>query len=77
MQSPTYESGFFFLFFHYQVSAVNDQGVTVEGPVAITIEVKDINDNRPQFLQSQYEGTVRQNSRPGNREEPGNIYEKM
>lgn len=48
-----------------QVSAVNDQGVTVEGPVAITIEVKDINDNAPQFLQSQYEGTVRQNSRPG------------
>ncbi|XP_036914633.1 cadherin-17 [Sturnira hondurensis] len=48
-----------------QVSAVDANGVPVEGPVPITIEVKDINDNPPTFLQSKYEGSVRQNSRPG------------
>ncbi|KAF6323174.1 cadherin 17 [Rhinolophus ferrumequinum] len=48
-----------------QVSALDAYGATVEGPVPITIEVKDINDNRPVFLQSKYEGSVRQNSRPG------------
>ncbi|XP_067567870.1 cadherin-17 [Pseudorca crassidens] len=48
-----------------QVSALDAHGNTVEGPVPITIEVKDINDNRPVFLQSKYEGSVRQNSRPG------------
>lgn len=42
----------------------------MEGPVPITIEVKDVNDNRPTFLQSKYEGSVRQNSRPGNRQGP-------
>ncbi|XP_037658951.1 cadherin-17 [Choloepus didactylus] len=48
-----------------QVAALDARGTTVEGPVTITIEVKDINDNRPMFLQSKYEGSVRQNSRPG------------
>lgn len=48
-----------------QVSALNAHGATVEGPVPIIVEVKDINDNRPTFLQSKYEGSVRQNSRPG------------
>nr|XP_003408297.1 LOW QUALITY PROTEIN: cadherin-17 [Loxodonta africana] len=48
-----------------QVAAVDAHGATVEGPVPITIEVKDINDNRPMFLQPRYEGSVRQNSRPG------------
>ncbi|XP_072805562.1 cadherin-17 [Vicugna pacos] len=48
-----------------QVSALDAQGNTVEGPVPITIEVKDINDNRPVFVQPDYEGSVRQNSRPG------------
>ncbi|KAJ8781387.1 hypothetical protein J1605_007827, partial [Eschrichtius robustus] len=49
----------------HQVSALDAHGNTVEGPVPITIEVKDINDNRPVFLQPKYEGSVRQNSRPG------------
>ncbi|XP_058131707.1 cadherin-17 [Dasypus novemcinctus] len=48
-----------------QVAALDARGITVEGPVPITIEVKDINDNRPVFLQSKYEGSVRQNSRAG------------
>ncbi|XP_005066250.1 cadherin-17 [Mesocricetus auratus] len=50
---------------HLQLAALNSQGGVVEGPVPITIEVKDVNDNRPTFLQSRYEGSVRQNSRPG------------
>nr|XP_048276187.1 cadherin-17 [Myodes glareolus] len=50
---------------HLQLAALDSQGNIVEGPVPITIEVKDINDNRPMFLQSNYEGWVRQNSRPG------------
>ncbi|ELV14187.1 Cadherin-17 [Tupaia chinensis] len=49
----------------FQVAALDARGTTVEGPVPIIIEVKDINDNRPQFLQKKYEGSVRQNSRPG------------
>uniref|UniRef100_A0A2I3LQ54 Cadherin-17 n=1 Tax=Papio anubis TaxID=9555 RepID=A0A2I3LQ54_PAPAN len=49
-----------------QVAALDANGAIVEGPVPITIEVKDVNDNRPTFLQSKYEGSVRQNSRPGN-----------
>ncbi|XP_074056324.1 cadherin-17 [Macrotis lagotis] len=48
-----------------QVEVLDVRGNRVEGPVPITIEVKDINDNRPAFLQRQYNGTVRQNSRPG------------
>nr|XP_028708610.1 cadherin-17 isoform X2 [Macaca mulatta] len=48
-----------------QVAALDANGAIVEGPVPITIEVKDVNDNRPTFLQSKYEGSVRQNSRPG------------
>lgn len=63
--------------FLHQVSALDAQGAIVEGPVPITIEVKDINDNRPTFLQKKYEGSVRQNSRPGKRQESGDIYGKV
>uniref|UniRef100_A0A2K6P847 Cadherin-17 n=1 Tax=Rhinopithecus roxellana TaxID=61622 RepID=A0A2K6P847_RHIRO len=49
-----------------QVATLDANGAIVEGPVPITIEVKDVNDNRPTFLQSKYEASVRQNSRPGN-----------
>ncbi|XP_060241984.1 cadherin-17 isoform X1 [Meriones unguiculatus] len=50
---------------HLQLAALDSHGAVVEGPVPITIEVKDINDNRPEFLQRKYTGSVRQNSRPG------------
>ncbi|KAM4864747.1 cadherin-17 [Thomomys bottae] len=50
---------------HLQLAALDAQGTKVEGPVPIVIEVKDINDNRPLFLQKKYEASVRQNSRPG------------
>ncbi|XP_072459649.1 cadherin-17 [Notamacropus eugenii] len=48
-----------------QVEVLDAGGNRVEGPVPITITIVDVNDNRPIFLQSQYNGTVRQNSRPG------------
>ncbi|XP_036597290.1 cadherin-17 [Trichosurus vulpecula] len=48
-----------------QVEVLDAGGNLVEGPVTITIVVEDINDNRPVFLQTQYNGTIRQNSRPG------------
>uniref|UniRef100_A0A8C5W308 Cadherin-17 n=1 Tax=Microcebus murinus TaxID=30608 RepID=A0A8C5W308_MICMU len=51
--------------YNLQVAALDAHGAIVEGPVPITIEVKDINDNRPMFHQPKYEGSVRQNSRPG------------
>lgn len=71
------KSNMFSSSFQHKVLALDVHGTIVEGPVPITIEVKDINDNRPTFLQSKYEGSVRQNSRPGNRQEPGDIYGKM
>lgn len=66
----------FFLFWH-QVSALDVHRAIVDGPVPITIIVKDINDNQPTFLQSKYEGSVRQNSRPGNKQYPEDIFGKM
>lgn len=47
------------------VEALDADLKTVEGPVSITIIVKDINDNRPDFNQTLYDGVVRQHSRPG------------
>ncbi|KAM6216097.1 cadherin-17 [Rhynchocyon petersi] len=51
--------------YNLQVVALDGRGNIVKGPVLITIDVKDINDNRPTFLQEKYEASVRQNSRPG------------
>uniref|UniRef100_A0A7N4PW02 Cadherin-17 n=1 Tax=Sarcophilus harrisii TaxID=9305 RepID=A0A7N4PW02_SARHA len=48
-----------------QVKVLDAGGRRIEGPVPITIEIKDINDNRPIFLQKNYNGSVRQGSRPG------------
>ncbi|XP_044539829.1 cadherin-17 [Gracilinanus agilis] len=69
-----------------QVEVLDARGNLVEGPVPITIEVKDINDNRPVFLQMLYNGTVRQNSRPGkpfmyvnatDRDDPTTLHAKL
>lgn len=48
-----------------QVESLNVNGSRVEGPYTVTIQVEDINDNPPEFNQTQYSGVVRQNSRPG------------
>uniref|UniRef100_A0A8C4TJW8 Cadherin 17, LI cadherin (liver-intestine) n=1 Tax=Erpetoichthys calabaricus TaxID=27687 RepID=A0A8C4TJW8_ERPCA len=47
------------------ISAQDENSVTVEGPVNIKITVLDINDNKPIFNQTIYNGVVRQHSRPG------------
>uniref|UniRef100_F6ZMS8 Cadherin-17 n=2 Tax=Monodelphis domestica TaxID=13616 RepID=F6ZMS8_MONDO len=69
-----------------QVKVLDASGKLVEGPFPITIEVKDINDNRPVFLQTRYNGTVRQNSRPGkpfmyvnatDRDDPTTLHAKL
>ncbi|KFQ40158.1 Cadherin-17, partial [Mesitornis unicolor] len=48
-----------------QVESLDEKGKIVKGPYAVTIYVKDINDNPPEFDQKMYRGVVRQNSRPG------------
>uniref|UniRef100_A0ABM5GC50 Cadherin-17 n=1 Tax=Pogona vitticeps TaxID=103695 RepID=A0ABM5GC50_9SAUR len=48
-----------------EIEGLNANGERVKGPFTVLIEVKDINDNPPQFDQQQYFGVVRQNSRPG------------
>ncbi|XP_015213238.2 cadherin-17 [Lepisosteus oculatus] len=48
-----------------QIEALDESSQTVEGPVTVTIIVKDINDNRPVFSQSEYAGVVREHSVPG------------
>ncbi|KAM7071807.1 cadherin-17 [Acridotheres tristis] len=48
-----------------QVESLDESGSTVKGPYAVTIYVEDINDNPPEFNQTEYFGVVRQNSRPG------------
>ncbi|NXC80415.1 CAD17 protein, partial [Cercotrichas coryphoeus] len=48
-----------------QVESLDESGSRVKGPYAVTIHVEDINDNPPEFNQTEYTGVVRQNSRPG------------
>nr|DBA24123.1 TPA: hypothetical protein GDO54_011823 [Pyxicephalus adspersus] len=48
-----------------QVKTLDSAGKLLEGPFSVTIFVDDINDNRPQFNQSEYFGKVREQSRPG------------
>ncbi|KAL2308809.1 hypothetical protein Nmel_001878 [Mimus melanotis] len=48
-----------------QVESLDESGSRVKGPYAVTIYVEDINDNPPEFNQTEYFGVVRQNSRPG------------
>ncbi|XP_067887699.1 cadherin-17 isoform X2 [Heterodontus francisci] len=48
-----------------QIVGLNEKQETVEGPFTVTIIVQDKNDNVPKFTKEEYEGVVRQNSRPG------------
>ncbi|XP_044150499.1 cadherin-17 [Bufo gargarizans] len=47
------------------VKTTGHDGSLVEGPYNITIIVQDINDHAPQFSQEEYNGEVREQSRPG------------
>lgn len=46
------------------MEALTDEEV-VEGPIYVTINVLDINNNAPYFNQSDYTATVRENSAVG------------
>ncbi|XP_053304542.1 cadherin-1-like isoform X2 [Spea bombifrons] len=48
-----------------QVHAVSSDGISVEQPMEIIIKVIDQNDNKPQFTQQVFEGSVPEGSRPG------------
>ncbi|XP_067835405.1 cadherin-17 [Heptranchias perlo] len=48
-----------------QIEGLNEKQETVEGPVTVTILVRDTNDNQPIFTKKTYDGVVRQNARPG------------
>lgn len=49
------------LFFH----AVLANGQTAEDPMEVIINVGDQNDNRPQFIQSVFKGSVEEGAKPG------------
>lgn len=48
-----------------QVEALAD-GVVVDGPIVVSINVLDVNNNAPYFNQSSYLATVREKSLSGN-----------
>ncbi|XP_053571179.1 cadherin-17 [Bombina bombina] len=51
--------------YRLQVKTLSSSGSTVEGPYTVNIIVEDINDNQPHFNQSEYQGEVREQFRPG------------
>ncbi|XP_048385578.1 cadherin-17 [Stegostoma tigrinum] len=51
--------------YELKIVGLNDAQETVEGPEVVTILLRDINDNQPIFTKNQFDGIVRQNSRPG------------
>lgn len=48
-----------------QIEALSDDGETIDGPYTIVLHVVDVNNNPPVFNQSQYSGTIREHSPPG------------
>ncbi|XP_046905983.1 cadherin-2-like [Hypomesus transpacificus] len=51
--------------FHLRAHAVDLNGNQVENPIDIVINVIDMNDNRPEFTHSTYNGSVPEGSKPG------------
>ncbi|KAM3919449.1 cadherin-1-like [Leptodactylus fuscus] len=51
--------------YYMYVHAVSTRGDTVENPIEIIVTVTDQNDNRPSFVQSVFEGSVPEGSKPG------------
>ncbi|XP_023671447.2 cadherin-2-like isoform X2 [Paramormyrops kingsleyae] len=51
--------------FHLRAHAVDLNGNQVENPIDISINVIDINDNRPEFVHQIWNGTVPEGSKPG------------
>ncbi|XP_018613344.1 cadherin-2-like [Scleropages formosus] len=51
--------------FHLRAHAVDLNGNQVENPIDISINVIDMNDNRPEFVHQIWNGTVPEGSKPG------------
>uniref|UniRef100_A0A8C3AB10 Cadherin-4 n=1 Tax=Cyclopterus lumpus TaxID=8103 RepID=A0A8C3AB10_CYCLU len=51
--------------FHLRAHAVDMNGNQVENPIDLYIYVIDMNDNRPEFLNQVYNGSVAEGSKPG------------
>ncbi|KAM6962571.1 cadherin-2-like [Aplochiton taeniatus] len=51
--------------FHLRAHAVDLNGNQVENPIDIVINVIDMNDNRPEFTHTLFNGTVPEGSKPG------------
>ncbi|KAI1901327.1 hypothetical protein AGOR_G00033160 [Albula goreensis] len=51
--------------FHLRAHAVDLNGNQVENPIDIVINVIDMNDNRPEFIDQIWNGTVPEGSKPG------------
>uniref|UniRef100_A0A667XJA7 Cadherin 2, type 1, N-cadherin (neuronal) n=1 Tax=Myripristis murdjan TaxID=586833 RepID=A0A667XJA7_9TELE len=51
--------------FHLRAHAVDLNGNQVENPIDIVINVIDMNDNRPEFTHSTFNGSVPEGSKPG------------
>uniref|UniRef100_A0AAY4DY16 Cadherin-4 n=1 Tax=Denticeps clupeoides TaxID=299321 RepID=A0AAY4DY16_9TELE len=52
-------------FYHLRAHAVDMNGIQVETPIDLYIYVIDMNDNRPEFQNQVYNGSVLENARPG------------
>ncbi|XP_041955284.1 cadherin-4-like [Alosa sapidissima] len=52
-------------FYHLRAHAVDMNGIQVETPIDLYINVIDMNDNRPEFQNQVYNGSVPENARPG------------
>lgn len=55
-----------FVFLQLRAHAVDLNGNQVENPIDIVINVIDMNDNRPEFTNQIWNGTVPEGSKPGN-----------
>nr|KAF6470899.1 cadherin 4 [Molossus molossus] len=51
--------------YHLRAHAVDMNGNKVENPIDLYIYVIDMNDNRPEFLNQVYNGSVDEGSKPG------------
>lgn len=56
---------FLFVFSQLRAHAVDMNGNQVENPIDLYIYVIDMNDNRPEFQNQVYNGSVAEGSKPG------------
>lgn len=53
------------VYFQLRAHAVDMNGNKVENPIDLYIYVIDMNDNRPEFINQVYNGSVDEGSKPG------------